>query len=444
MTVSEETIVASNLLWRGCLTGAAFVRHAVVRFVADGCLTAAGALSYTTLVSLVPLTAIALAVLSAFPIFADTREQLIEALSANLVPDSGVSGEVRYWIQYFAATAVKTTTLGIGALAVAVILLLATIEDQFHIVWRVRSRRPWPQRVLVYWAILTLGPILLAISFSLPGYVDLLAQRTGIDPSAFLEGEPWSETLVRVVPFLLELFVFSLFYAFIPSYAVRWRDAFVGAVVAAALLEALKAGFALYVSSLSTYRAVYGAVAVIPLFLLWMYVAWAVVLFGAVVAAGLPRWRIDEKGVAAASAILRLGVAIAVLSDLEAQSRRGGSLGTMAAADRLGAAAVAIEEVLMLLQQARMVAATIDGGWVLARSLANITLGELYKSLHLPLAASLQGTPYPWKARIAHAVQRIADAEAEIFSQPLSELLGPETEPFDLGPQRRSIFRRRR
>lgn len=431
-----------GMLWRGGLTIAAFIRHSVVRFVADGCLTAAGALSYTTLVSLVPLTAIALAVLSAFPIFADIRDQLLETLFKNFVPEVGA--EVEYWFRYFAATAVKTTTLGIGALAVAVILLLATIEDQLHVVWRVRSRRPWPQRILVYWAILTLGPILLGISFSLPSYVDLLAQRTGLNPSALLQAEPWSHTLVRVVPFALEVFVFTLVYALIPSYAVRWREAFVGAVVASALLEGLKVGFALYVGYLSTYRAVYGAVAVIPLFLLWMYVAWSIVLFGAVIAAGLPRWRIDERGVAAASAVLRLGVAIAVLSDLEDQSRRGGTLRTVVAADRLGAAAVAIEEVLMLLQQARLVAATIDGGWVLARNLDSITLTDLYKCLHLPLAASLQGTPYPWKARIAHAVQRIADAEAEVFDKRLSDLLGPETEPVEVTPQKRSIFRRRR
>lgn len=436
-----KSATGPSVIWTGCVTVLAFIRHSVIRFVGDGCLTAAGALSYTTLVSLVPLTAIALAVLSAFPIFAGTREQLLETLFKNFVPEVGA--EVEYWFRYFAATAVKTTTLGVAALAIAVILLLATIEDQLHVVWRVRSRRPWPQRILVYWAILTLGPLLLGVSFSLPSYVDLLAQRTGFNPSALLHSEPWTDALLRVVPFLLEGFVLTLVYALIPSYAVRWREAFVGAVVASTLLEGLKTGFALYVGHLSTYRAVYGAVAVIPLFLLWMYVAWAVVLFGAVVSAGLPRWRIDESGAAAASAVLRLGIAIALLAELDQQSRRGGILRTVVAAEHTGAAAVAIDEVLSLLQQAGLVAASIDGGWVLARTLDSATLTDLYRCLRLPLAADLQETPYPWKASIAAAVQRIADAEAEVFDQPLAALLRPEIEPSGTRPQRRGMFHRR-
>ena len=173
-----------------------FVRYTLKAFVGDGCLTGAGALSYTTLVALVPVTAIALAVLSAFPVFADKRDALLATLFRAFVPE--VSGEVEWWFRYFAGTSVSTTTIGVSALAVTVVLLLATIEDQLHRIWRVKSHRPWVQRILAYWAILTLGPLLLGVSFSLPGYIDIFARNTGL--AAYEPSGLWDEPVHARVP----------------------------------------------------------------------------------------------------------------------------------------------------------------------------------------------------------------------------------------------------
>lgn len=400
-----------------------FIRYCLVRFVADGCLTGAGALSYTSLVALVPITAIAIAVLSAFPVFADTRDQLLETLFRSFVPDVGA--EVEWWFRYFAGTSVRTTTIGVLALAVTVVLLLATIEDQLHRIWRVESPRPWVQRILAYWAVLTLGPLLLGVAFSLPSYVDLVARHTGIDASGLSSG-PAVHRLVAVVPFLLEGIAFTLIFALIPNCSVRWREAAVGAVVAAALLELLKVGFAVYIAYFSTYRAVYGALAAIPIFLLWMYVAWAAVLFGAVVAASLPQWRVDRAAGGATPAAHRLGIGLALIAELAAQMRIGGTLATPALGGRLGIATAAVDDELSLLRDAGFVAAAADGGWVLARALDGLTLIDLYRALSLPLAASLgDAEGHPWQSRIAAAIQRIAAAEHEALALPLSELVGP-------------------
>jgi membrane protein len=403
-----------------------FVRYTLKAFVGDGCLTGAGALSYTTLVALVPVTAIALAVLSAFPVFADKRDALLATLFRAFVPE--VSGEVEWWFRYFAGTSVSTTTIGVSALAVTVVLLLATIEDQLHRIWRVKSHRPWVQRILAYWAILTLGPMLLGVSFSLPGYIDIFARNTGLaayEPSGLWD-EPIMRDFLRGVPFLLETIVFTLVYELIPNCSVRWREAFFGAVVATALLEALKSGFVLYVSYLSTYRAVYGALAAIPIFLLWMYVAWTAVLFGAVVAAALPQWRIDEQAKEVKPAAHRLGLGLALLAELAAQMRQGGTLPTVAIAERLGIPTTAVDDDLTLLRQAGFVAAAADGGWVLARSLAGTTLIDLYRALGLPLALSLrEESGLPWQARIAAALQRIAGAERDALTLSLNDLVGP-------------------
>jgi membrane protein len=402
-------------------TAFAFIHYSMRRFVADGCLTGAGALSYTTLVALVPVTAIALAVLSAFPVFAEMRDQLLASVFRSFVPEVGA--EVEWWLRYFAGTSVRTTAIGIVALAVAVVLLLATIEDQLHNIWRVKSPRPWVQRILAYWAVLTLGPVLLAVSFSLPSYLDLLAAHTGFDSQA-LGRAPTFQTLLRFLPVALEAVTFTLVYALIPNCAVRWREALAGAVVVAALMEALKASFGLYVGHLSSYRAVYGALAAIPIFLLWMYLAWSVVLFGAVIAAALPQWRADERAKDATPGAHRLGVCLALLAELAGQQRQGGTLATTALAERLGVTTAAVEDDLTLLRNAGL-AAVGDGGWVLARALDSVRLIDLYRALDLPLASALSTEgAYPWQARIAAALQRIAGAESVALNLSLGELVG--------------------
>jgi membrane protein len=400
----------------------AFTRAALWRFIGDGCLAGAGALSYTSLVALVPLTAIALAVLSAFPVFADAREQLLGYIIRGFVPEVGT--EVEWWFRYFAGTSARTTTIGILALAVTAVLLLATIEDQLHHIWRVKSPRPWVQRILAYWAILTLGPLLLGVSFSLPSYVDLVVRDVGFNPTAITQ-EAGVQQLLRVVPLLLEVLAFTLIYALIPNCAVRWREAAVGGVVAALLIEGLKIGFAIYLATFSSYRAVYGALAAIPIFLLWMYVAWAAVLFGAVVAAALPQWRVDEQAKDTKPAAHRLGIGLALLAELEAQRRVGGALATAALAKQLGLTTSAVDEDLNLLRRAAFATRAADGGWLLARDLDGATLIELYRALDLPLADSLlEEAAFPWQGRIAAAIERIAAAESGALALSLGGLVG--------------------
>ncbi|HZB92790.1 MAG TPA: YihY family inner membrane protein [Stellaceae bacterium] len=401
-----------------------FAFYTVRRFVGDGCLTGAGALSYTTLVALVPLTAIALTVLSAVPAFAGIRDQLLATIFRTFVPQVGA--EVEYWFRNFAGTLVRTTSIGMAALAVTVVLLLATIEDQLHRIWRVELRRPWLQRIPAYWAVLTLGPLLLGVSFSLPTYIDLVARHAGLGlDAAHLSRSHDLHELLRLVPFGLETLAFTLLYALIPDCTVRWREALLGALVAAVLVELLKVAFALYIGYVAAYRAVYGALAVIPIFLLWMYIVWGAVLFGAVVAAAQPQWRVDQKGAAVPSSARRLGLGLALLAELAAQTRQGGTLSIGALAERLGAATAAIEDELSLLLKAGFVAQAADGGWVLARALDGASLIDLYRALELPLALTLTEDPaFPWQTRIAPALARIADAETGAFAVPLSELIG--------------------
>ena len=403
-----------------------FCRYALHRFSRDGCFAASGALSYTTLVSLVPLGVIAFGILSAFPVFAAVRQELLAFLFRNFVPQ--ISEQAAWWFEYFADSAAQATAIGIIGIAGTGILLLVTVEDQLNALWRVTTRRPWGQRVVAYWTLMTLGPLLVGMSLTLTTYLDTAARRAGLDPQAIAQfAGDWPHVvaqLVRLVPFVLELLACTLLYCLIPNCAVRWRDGALGAAVAAVAIEILKIGFTIYISTLSSYRAVYGALATIPIFLLWMYVTWLAVLLGAVVAANLPTWRVDERLAHLTSGGVRLGFSLALLAMLAQAQRRGRSCRTAALATGLGVATSVVDENLQTLARAGFVAPTQDGAWVLGWSPEAATLHDLYLALGLPLAGTWMARPLaPWQVQVAPAMERIIRAEAAAMRVTLAALL---------------------
>ena len=269
------------------------IRRCITQFIENRCLIAASALSYTTIVSLVPLVAIVLAIFSGFPFFAPARGRFLTVLLDNFAPDVGE--QAASWFQVVATSAAQTTAIGAGALVVTAILLLMTIEDHLQTIWEVPDSRPWRQRVLAYWMVLTLGPMLIGIGFSLPAYLGDVALQLGAGRvlSSF-GGLPSLATFDTIVSFLLETTAFTMLFGLIPNCRVLFRDSLAGAVLAASLMEILKFLFGVFISRFSSYGSVYGAMAGIPIFLLWMYIFWAVVLLGAELAAGLRHLRMKE------------------------------------------------------------------------------------------------------------------------------------------------------
>ena len=184
-------------------TAAAFALYSLRRFNADGCFAASGALSYTTLISLVPLAVIALGSLSSFPIFSPVRDQLLGLLLENFVPSIGA--QAAWWFRTFADSATKTTAIGAAGIAATSILLLVTVEDQLNLIWRVTAPRPWVQRLLAYWTLITLGPILIGVSLSLSTYFEIAARQAGFGQEALIGlASSWFNGLARAVPALLE------------------------------------------------------------------------------------------------------------------------------------------------------------------------------------------------------------------------------------------------
>jgi membrane protein len=415
-------------LRRGRATAAAFVAYSLRRFLADGCFAASGALSYTTLVSLVPLAVIAFGSLSVFPIFSQVHDELVALAFRTLVPSIGE--QAAWWFRTFADSAAQTTAIGVAGIAATGILLLVTVEDQLNLIWRVTSPRPWVQRILAYWTLITLGPLLIGVSFSLSTYFEIAAQQVGLGQEAAVWASSWLHSLARSVPAVLEFVALTLLYCLIPNCAVRWRDGALGALIATIAVEILKVGFSIYIGLSSFYRTVYGALAIIPIFLLWMYISWMAVLLGAVIAAALPNWRIDERVGAIPSGGVRLGFSLALIASLARAQRRGQSRSTAAIAAELGVATTVIDEHMRPLAGAGFVAHTQDGRWVLAWSPETATLHDLYEALHLPLAGRWMGQEAaPWQRQVAPAMDRIVKAESVAMEVTIASLLAETLEP---------------
>src|SRR3954471_1890286 len=416
-------------LWRRLDAVRTFSLYALHRFSRDGCFAASGALSYTTLVSLVPLGVIVIGILSVFPSFSDTRQELLSLAFRYFVP--AISEQAAFWVQYFAGSAAQATAIGVVGIAGTGVLMLVTVEDQLNALWRVTTPRPWTQRVLAYWTLMTLGPLLVGMSLTLSTYLDTAARRAGFDPETLVQfASGWMHYFARLVPFVLELVAFTLLYCLIPNCAVRWRDGLLGAAVAAVAIEILKIGFAIYIGSFASYQTVYGAIAAIPIFLLWMYVSWMAVLLGAVVAANLPTWRVDERFHHMSSGGVRLGFSLSLIAALDRGQRRGITLSPADLAAELGVPTSVLDEHLKVLARAGFTAATQGARWVLAWNPETATLHDLYMALGLPLAGTWLPRPTaPWQVQVAPVMERIIRAETAAMRVTMASLLGEIRDP---------------
>jgi membrane protein len=432
MTTAEAESRSSRRggrLQHAVASAAAFALYSLRRFNADGCFAASGALSYTTLVSLVPLAVIALGSLSSFPIFAPVRDQLLGLVLENFVPSIGA--QAAWWFRAFADSATQTTAIGAAGILATGVLLLVTVEDQLNLIWRVTAPRPWVQRLLAYWTLITLGPLLIGVSLSLSTYFEIAAHQAGFGQQALAWfASSWLHGLARAVPVLLEFVALTLLYGLIPNCTVRWRDGAFGAVIATLTIEILKVGFSTYISATSFYSTVYGALAIIPIFLLWMYISWMAVLLGAVFAAALPNWRIDGRIGTVPVGGVRLGLSLALIAALARAQRRGEKKSTPALAAELGVATTVIDEHMKLLAEAGFAAHTQSARWVLAWNPESATLHDLYEALHLPLAGRWTNQiSAPWQGQVAPAMERIVKAETTAMQMTIDSLIAEVSDP---------------
>ena len=263
-------------LWR-------FVRFVLKRWGEDRCPQIAGSLAFTTLLAIVPVFAIAVALLSRAPFFEQLLVQIKVFLLINLVPE--IAGRIiTVYMEEFARNAVRLTWMGVAVLFVSSVVTMMLVERQIHAIWRDPPSRPLWITLLTYTVLLVVGPLLIAVSVSLTTY--LMSLSVAVDASEGAHG-----LLLQAVPTIVSTLAFMLLYKLVPHRKVFWRHAFTGAVVASLLFEGAKEGFAFYVRNVPGYNVLYGAFVSLPFFLIWIYVSWLVVLFGAELTAALGNWR---------------------------------------------------------------------------------------------------------------------------------------------------------
>ncbi len=253
------------------------------RFEQDRCQRVAGALSFTTVLAVVPLTAVMLAVLSLAPGFSTWMTVIQDFIYSNFVPAAGEV--VQKYLTQFAGKAGRLTAVGLLFLVVTAIMLMATIEQAFNDIWRTANTRKLLYRFLVYWALLTLGPILVAVSLTLTSKIFTLPFLGRAEVTIL------HEVLDVMLPLLFEFGAVVLLYTVVPNVQVLWRNALAGGLFAAVLLETAKYLFAASMKTFTSYQIIYGAIAALPIFLVWIYISWVIILLGAIVAATLNDWQ---------------------------------------------------------------------------------------------------------------------------------------------------------
>jgi len=261
----------------------AFLRYVVRRWNEDRCLQIAGSLSFTTLLALVPVFAIAVALLSRAPFFEQVLAQIKIFLLLNLVPE--IAGRIiTVYMEEFASNAGHLTTVGTAVLFGSAMATMLTVDRSIHAIWRERRSRPLWVSAAAYAVLLVVGPVLVGISVSVTTYLMSVAESAPVPGADHGPVLGWLPTLMSGVAFFLV-------YRLVPHSRVPWRHAATGALVASVLFEGVKQGFAVYVANVPGYNVLYGTFVAVPFFLIWIYVSWLVVLFGAELTAALGTWR---------------------------------------------------------------------------------------------------------------------------------------------------------
>jgi membrane protein len=387
------------------------------RFVEDRCMQTASSLTFTTLLALVPIITVALTVVSAFPVFESLIRHLQRFLMNNIVPES-VSSITAYAAQ-FSENATQLTAVGVAFVGLTALMLMVTIDTAFNGIWRASRPRNLLQRILVYWMVLTVGPLFVGASLSLTSYMIRLSL-------GLIDNPPGLGLLMfRFTSLGLTAVALALLYWTVPNRSVLKRDALVGGLSAGICLEAMKQGFSFYIAHFASYELVYGAFAAIPVFLMWIYLSWLIVIGGAVLAALLPEWR-ERAGQSEPMPGSDFFDALQVLKVLWRAHRTGAVISMSSLHPAVKVRIDHLEKILAMLSGAGWVARSGPDGWLLARDAAAIKVEDIYRLFVFNTAAHVPARHA--SAELDSLVYEISTHIGSHLQMPLAQLFN-QTEP---------------
>ena len=351
-----------------------FARLLYRRFTLTRCPQVAGSLTYTTLLAIVPLLTVSIVLFSNFPAFSQLGGALSNFLQDNVLPEA--AGQITEYALQFSSKATNLTLIGTAMLVVTVLLLLNTIDDVFNDIWGVRHPRPLLTRVMIYWVALTLGP------FALAGSIFATSQIVATSVEWIGESQPVRTVTADVVPLVLLGTLFSFLYFAIPNHPVRLLHAMAGGFPAAFAFLSMQRLFGLFIAMSPSYTLVYGTFAALPIFLLWLYLSWTIVLLGAIFAATFPEF-FERKRAARNFPGDRALAALNVLTELTTALRIGRTTPFTTLHERAAGTQDETENLLGEMTEAGWVARTEDECWVLTRHPDTLALAEIVQRFAL-------------------------------------------------------------
>ena len=400
-----------------------FFRFLWRRFLDDRLFEAAGALSYTTVFALVPLSMVVFGVLSAFPVFDKWSNQLSDYIFSNFVPSSARAVEA--YLRQFSQNTGQLTAVGVIALVISLLITLTSVETTFNRIWRVKTARPKFGRFLVYWTVLTLGALVATASLALS------TRFFAMEVFQTASGRVLENIMLSLAPMSIELLAFAAIYRVVPHRTIQWRHALAGAFLAVVLIELVKWMIGLYLGNLGSYQKIYGPLAFVPIFLLWIYFGWVSILLGASFASSMSAFRYQP-----AAMRLPIGYELYGLLRMLGRFDQARCKGKGLHSDEIQRMEpmltdALVQQMLAQLDEIDLLARAESGEWILARDLEDISLAELYEACNLRVPIAEAYLPCRDDALGVAAIQALDELRMplrELLKRRVASLYDKETE----------------
>ena len=372
------------------------------RFFQLRCTEIAASLSYTSLLSLVPLMAVIFAGFSSFSVFQELFQEIQQFVFANFIPSS--SELIQNYLNEFVGKASRLTLVGLLGLFAVALMLMWQIDRALNHIWGGGRKKNLLHTFLTYWAVLTLGPVLMGVSLMVTSYIVSLPLITSAADTIGVRTQ-----MLSMIPVVMTLLAFTLIYQVVPNTRVKFAHALIGGLCATVFFELAKKGFALYVSYNTTYTSLYGALATVPIFLIWIYISWLVTLLGAVITRCIPLF--DFSFEQYHDTVHPFQSAFHILRLLSRAAMAGQTLSAeQIFSDPCLRHEKLLENILAELEQTGWILKTDNEFWTLGIDLDVVTLWDLYRKLPYPLPEA--GSKEPLAAIIGQSNKVLADALA--------------------------------
>lgn len=396
-----------------------FIGYLFKQFLSNQGILNAAALTYTTLFAVVPLMTVSYAMLAAVPSFQGVGQELQGWVFDNFVPATGQV--VQEYLNNFSSQARKLTAVGVALLAITAIMMMKNIEAALNRIWRVNEPRKGLSSFMLYWAILSLGPILIGLGLVLTSYIASLPFITSAT-EAVGRGR-----LLSMLPTVLSATAFTLMYVAVPNCRVPFKSALIGGIVVALLFETAKRGFTAFVTQFPSYELIYGAFAAVPLFLLWIFISWVIILMGAELTRSLTVYRTRDQQAKVHHFYIVLGV-LYRLWQAQSQGKSVSDRILLQEVDHLDQGRW--DTYLKILLEGGIVKRSDQGEYLLSMDLGAMNLLQLQKLLPWPLPEPEQvSSMVPWQRDVNSRLEQISVTKQAEFEISIEQLFNSETKP---------------